>query len=379
MERFTNDLMNKVIHKTIDFIPFRCGEIKELLTLVLGVIKYLTPLKLYNLIVRESERLKRVDLPKGFPFHTLIDIANTCNLKCPYCPTGRRQNSGRTQRIIDIDLLEAFLDQIGKYLIMADLFNWGEPLLHPHIENIVRMFHKRNIFQQISSNLNIRNKHVLEKVCDAGLDFLIVSISGITQEIYEKYHQGGDIDLVWDNLRYIISYKKKSKYFNPIIELKYLIFKYNTHQIEKARILAKKIGVDIFRVCYAGGPEDEIISVNEEKKNLLYPGRGNLCSQLWSTIVLNSDGGIAPCCFLYFRDDDFAEFSQSNNFNIKDIMSNQKYVAARRMFKDSAVGALPKELQHPCLKCVFVHRQPHLTGYLAANPYAKKAHRTGGP
>jgi len=375
----TNDRLTKVISKTIGSIPYRFGEAREIMTLFLGVLKYLTPLKLSNLLVREIEKLKRADLPKGFPYHTVIDIINACNLRCPYCPTGRRQNSGRNRRVIDIDLVETFLNNIGDYLIMADLFNWGEPLLHPQIEDIVKMVHKRRIFIQISTNLNIRNKQILEKICSTGLDFMIVSISGTTQKVYEKYHITGEIDLVLDNLRYIIDYKKKLDYINPIIELKYLIFNYNTHQIEGARSLAKEIGVDIFRASYAGGAEEDIIPINEERKKLLYPDTGKFCSQLWRTIVLNSDGGIAPCCFLYFKEDDFAEYNQSNSVNIRDITSNPKYLAARRMFKNSAVSELPKNLQHPCLKCVFVHRQPHLAGYLTANPYANQIHRTGGP
>lgn len=379
MPKFADDLLNKAIIKTLGAVPFRLGDLGELVTIFGGVIKYLTPLKLSNLAVRESERLRRAARPKGFPFHLVIDSVNACNLQCPGCPTGRRQNSGRTKRIMDIALLDSFLDNIGKYVIIADLFNWGEPLLHPNIEHIVKMLHDRRIFQQISTNLNINDPQILEKVCDAGLDFLIVSISGVTQETYGKYHRKGDIELVVDNLRKIVNYNKKLKYNYPIIELKYLMFKHNIHQIEAARILAKEIGVDIFRPCYAGGPEEEILGLNEEKKKLLYPDTGKLCSQLWRTIVLNSDGGIAPCCFLYFKQDDFAKYHPSKNRNIQDIMSNQNYVAARRMFNRAAIGTLPEDLQHPCLKCTFVHRQPHLTAYLAANPNAKQAHRTGGP
>lgn len=379
MPGLADDLLNKVIIKTIGAIPFQFGDIRELVTLFCGVVKYLTPLKLANLVLRESERLKRADLPKGFPFHAVIDIMNACNLQCNFCPTGRRQSSGRIKRIIDIDLLESFLDNIGKYVVIADLFNWGEPLLHPNIGKIVEILHDRRIFKQISTNLNIRDQQILEGVCDAGLDFLIVSISGMTKKIYEKYHQKGDIDLVVDNLKYIVNYKKKLKYRYPIVELKYLIFKHNIHQIEEARAFAKEIGVDIFRACYAGGPEEEIISINEKKKKLLYPATGKSCSQLWRTIVLNSDGGIGPCCFLYFKKDDFADYYPPDHINIKDIMSNPQYVVARRMFNRAALGTLPEDLQHPCLKCAFVHRQPHLSGYLAANPNAKQSHRTGGP
>ena len=367
-----NDLLNKFVYKAISVVPEQFGDARDVISYSLGIVKYLTQSKVANFLTREYERLKRASLPRGFPFHAVVDISNACNLECPYCPTGRRQTSGRTERIIDVGLVKTFLDCYGKYLIAADLFNWGESLLHPRISDIVHLFHERRIFHQISSNLNIRNRSTLEELCDAGLDVLIVSISGITREIYERYHRRGNLSLVIENLKHLIDYRKKMHLFNPIIELKYLTFKYNAYQVPEALRLAGEIGVDIFRSHIAGGPEEEIIQMDEEKKKLLYHGTGGLCCQLWRTIVLNSDGGIAPCCLLYFKDDDFAHISCMEN-------TSRRYIEARKMFNKPAAGELASDLQHPCLKCSFVHRQKHLAEYLAANPYAKKGHRTGGP
>ena len=374
MQKTSNDQFNSFINKVISTIPYRFGEAREFISLSFGMMKYLTSAKISNLLIREYERLRRAHTPRGFPFHALIDVVNTCNLECPYCPTGRRQNSGRSDRLIDIECIHTFLNRFGKYLVAVDLFNWGEPLMHPRIVDIIRIFHEKCIFKQISSNLNIRNTNVLESICDAGLDNLIISISGTTQEIYQRYHRKGNLRLVLDNLKYIVNYKKQMKHNNPVIELKYLIFKHNSHQIADARDLAKEIGVDIFRARYAGGAEEEIIQINEEKKKLLYPDTGKSCCQLWRTVVLNSDGGIAPCCFLYFKEDDFADMSSIGN-----ATPNQRYAEARMMFDKSAAGDLAPELQHPCLKCIFVHRQQHLKEYLATNPHAKQGHRSGGP
>ncbi|MGA2026152.1 MAG: radical SAM protein, partial [Syntrophobacteraceae bacterium] len=344
-------------------VPRQFGDAKEVISNSLGIVKYLTPSKVVNLLNREYARLKRVSLPRGFPFHAVVDVSNACNLDCPYCPTGRGQTSGRTERMIDVDLVKTFLDRYGKYLIEADLFNWGEPLLHPRISDIVNLFHERRIFNMISSNLNIRNKSVLEKVCDAGLDSLIVSISGATQDIYELYHRKGSLSLVIENLKHIIDYRERMHLYNPIIELKYLTFKYNAHQVLDALRIASKIGVDIFRSRIAGGPEEEIIQVDEDSGS---------CNQLWRTIVLNSDGGIAPCFYLYFQEDDFTHISCIES-------TTRRYIEARNMFNRLAAGELAPNLQHPCLKCSFVHSQKHLAEYLAANPYAKRGHRTGGP
>ncbi len=367
-----NDFLSELLYKAMSIVPRRFGDARDVFSYSLGIVKYLTASKVANFLTRERERLKKVSRPRGFPFHAVVDVSNACNLECPYCPTGRRQTSGRAERLIDIDLVKTFLDRYGKYLIAADLFNWGESLLHPKIFDIVRLFHERRIFHQISSNLNIKNRSVLEKICDAGLDVLIVSISGTTQDIYERYHRKGDISLVIENLKHLIEYRKNMRRFSPIIELKYLTFKYNVHQVPEAFRLANEIGVDIFRSHIAGGPEEAIIQKDEEKTNLLYHGSGGLCYQLWRTIVLNSDGGIAPCCLLYFKEDDFAHISSAEK-------TSRRYIEARNMFNRLAADELDPNLQHPCLKCSIVHRQKHLAERLAANPYAKRGHRTGGP
>jgi hypothetical protein len=71
-----------------------------------------------------------------------------------------------------------------------------------------------------------------------------------------------------------------------------------------------------------------------------------------------------------FKEDDFADIR-----DIADATPNQRYTQARMMFDKLAAGDLAPELQHPCLKCTFVHRQQHLKEYLASNPHAKQGHR----
>lgn len=364
--------LSKLACMALRVVPWRYGDTRSMLSNLLATFKVLNRIKLANFLKRELQRRSRNPSPEGFPYHAILDVVNACNLKCPYCPTGRRQTSGRSERLIDVDRVGTFLDRYGKYLIAVDLFNWGESLLHPRIHEIVDLIHQHNIFQQISTNLNIKDKAVLRKVCDAGVDHLIVSISGITQDVYEKYHRNGDLSLVMENLEFIVNYRKQMSRSNPLIEVKFLTFKYNLDQVQEARRVVGEIGVDIFRSHIAGGAKEDIIERNEDKRRFLYQGAGPSCSQLWTTIVLNSDGGIAPCCFLYFKNDDFADLETFTG-------SNQKYLEARSLFNVGASSALDKNLSHPCLKCSFVHRQRHLASYLAANPNAKQGHRTGGP
>lgn len=340
----------------------------------LAGLGYVTPTKLWNVLKCEVERIRRVAQPKAFPYIAIIDVANTCNLKCPYCPTGRRQKSGRDKIFIEPDSVRQLLDDVGKYLVSVNLFNWGEPLLHPGIAEIVKLIHSRGIWTALSTNLSVNNKRVVEDLCKAGLDFMFVSVSGASQETYEEYHRSGKLDLVLENIRHIIQYRRDNSLKNPIVELKYLVFKHNEREIEAAKKMAQDVGVDLFRTIRAGGPEwaETEVSQFQALLNRLTSGQG--CNQLWQTIVLNSDAGIAPCCFLYFKEDDFAEYGSQS---VMDVRANPVFITARQFFNPSATKDLPTNLQHPCLKCTLVHGQSHLRDYLNQNPHARLGHRAG--
>lgn len=348
------------------------GLLLRAAALSLAAVPYITPRKLFNLVRCEVEKRRRIARPRSMPYVVTIDITNTCNLRCPYCPTGELRDSGRKRGMIDISKVRQLIDEVGEYIISANLFNWGEPLLHPQIASMVRTLHEARIFTTISTNLNTNNRDLLDELCDAGLDYLTISLSGATQETYEQYHRKGNPDLVFENTRHLIEYRGKKNLKKPVVEMKYLLFKHNVHEVEMARSLAKEIGVDIFRDVRGGGEEKSLVDEGQAPERKV---RINFCHQLWHLALINADGGVSPCCFLFFKEDDFGEYSK-NSF--PHIRQNRRFVMARKLFNPSATVDLPLDLQHPCLKCALVHEQSHLQSYLKSNPYAKKGHRTGG-
>jgi len=333
---------------------------------------YVTPRKFANAVRCELERLHRNTRPRALPYVAIVDVSSTCNLKCPYCPTGNRRPSGRSSSLIDVAAVQSLIHEMGDYLVTANLYNWGEPLLHPHIAEMVSLFHERGIATILSSNLNTQNRKVLEDLCDAGLDLLVVSLSGATQETYERYHRGGQLELVKENTQHLMAYRKRRGAKRPFVEWKYLVFNHNAHEVAHARRMARTLGVDVFRPLSGSGPEPARKGVKPTGLDKVFREQ---CQQLWHAVVLQSDGGVAPCCYLFFKEDDFGQYHGSG---IMDMRENERFALARKLFNPAALPDLPPDLQHPCLKCHLVHSEPHLQEYLEANPYAEQGHRTGG-
>jgi hypothetical protein len=273
---------------------------------------------------------------------------------------------------MDFSSVQSLVDEMGQYLITANLYNWGEPLLHPEIASMVDLCHTRGICTIVSSNLNTHRTKTLEDLCGAGLDLLVVSLSGASQDTYEQYHRGGRFELVVENTRRLVEYRNNRGRRRPCIEWKYLIFNHNRHEIAAAREMARNLGVDVFRPLSGSGPEPAREGV---KASWLDRISNQQCLQLWHAVVLQSDGGIAPCCYLFFKEDDFGNYPGTS---IRELRENPRFALARKLFNAAALPELQPSLDHPCLKCHLVHRQAHLREYLRSNPHAIQGHRTGG-
>ena len=152
------------------------------------------------------------------------------------------------------------IDEIKDYCIWLTLYSWGEPFLNKQIDRFVAYANKANVATIISSNLNKPlTPQMAESLVKSGLDTLIVSLDGTTQEVYEVYRVGGHLDRVLDNIRLLVEKKKELGYKTPFIEWQFIVMRQNEHQIPEAREMAGDLGVDniVFKkVDFPHGEDD---------------------------------------------------------------------------------------------------------------------------
>jgi len=140
------------------------------------------------------------------PLYIYIEPTNYCNLKCSHCPNSTLK---RKKQFIDLELYKNIIKQSSKMNIeWAYLFFFGEPLLHPKIEEMVDIAHDKNIKVKIHTNglikkvldlkidvlgisLNETNVNklipVLDELIVRNKNFIIESIDKISEPIYLKY------------------------------------------------------------------------------------------------------------------------------------------------------------------------------------------------
>lgn len=314
-----------------------------------------TPRRLWN-VARSIYyyRYSKSPIVRSKPIRMVIDAGNICQLKCPLCPTGLERPT-RKKSLLKFDGFKKVLDEAGSYLCEIDLYNWGEPFLNPDLFKMIGYAKKMGLKVNISSNLNLLKEEWIHEIIRLKLDHLTVSLDGTSEESYKKYRIGGDFNGVLANLRRLTALKKHYQSRYPKITWQFLIMKHNEHEIEEARKLAKEIGVDELHLrpirCDMGmellmNDEEKIESAKawlptqdkhsrynyktKTKKNPL-----SKCLFQTTTMVINADGSVSPCCGVYDEKWDFGNALQDGVFA---VWNNQKYQQARKavLEKDTA-------------------------------------------
>jgi len=245
----------------------------------------------------------------GLPVSITFEPTTSCNLRCPECPSGKREFT-RPTGMLQNNFFEKTIDEIYKKTSYLIFYFQGEPYLNPNFLDMVKYASSKKIYTATSTNAHYLNDVNSKKTIESGLDRLIISIDGTTQETYQKYRIGGDLNKVIEGTQNIIKWKKELKSKTPHIIFQFLVVKPNEHQIKEVEQLAKQLGVDEVRFKtaqiydYENGnpliPTIEKYARYKKQYDGSYAIKNNMvnhCWKLWHSSVITWDGLVVPCCF----------------------------------------------------------------------------------
>lgn len=199
-----------------------------------------------------------------------VDIIDSCQLKCPCCYRGLRTipNSGN---IMPLDTFAQVIHKVQEHNFnRVILYNWSEPFLVKDLELYITLFREimgQNAFLGLSSNLSMEIIPHLKPVLYAGVSELLVSISGFSQEMHEKYHRGSRIETVKSHLEYISTFVHD---ISTQVVVKFLDFGYNSKERQLFESYADKLGLKFFSILGAGSPlaKDDKSYLNDMENHL---------------------------------------------------------------------------------------------------------------
>lgn len=310
-----------------------------------------------NFIQIELQHFSKDSFVDGYPYLLTVETGNYCPLNCALCPTGRGDGDVPKGKLSYSDFKNT-LEELGDYLIQISLYNWGEPLLNKDIFKMIRTAKSRGITTVLSTTLNPFNEKIRENLVTSGLDVLIVSLDGASQESVEKYQRGNNFKAVLQAMESIVETKERLNSSSPLVQWRYMVNRYNEHEIPKANRISEKLGIvlelskmscDMSREIFMDPeeqfenveswlPENERYSLYDSEKRRRKKILRNDCSNLWRHAVINWDGSVLPCCWVH---DPKYSFGNAFKQDFEKIWNNEKYQSARRLISTGENGQPP--------------------------------------
>ncbi len=299
----------------------------------------LTPARLWNgLKVLGSfyvSRLLKRPVQWGYPVSISFEPTTSCNLRCPECPSGLRAFT-RPTGMLQKDFFRQTIDDVHKELLYLIFYFQGEPYLNPDFLEMVKYASSKKIYTATSTNAHYLDDEAAKKTVESGLDRLIISIDGTTQDVYQSYRVGGRLEKVIEGAKNIVKWKKQLNSKKPFVFFQFLVVKPNEHQVEEIKKLAKEVGVNEVRFKTAQVynyetdpnrliPETDKFSRYRKNADGSYSSKNKLanhCWKLWHANVITWDGLVVPCCF---DKDALHQLGNLKGQSFKEIWNNDHY------------------------------------------------------
>ncbi len=343
------------------------------------IMENVGPRQAANMLLAASQYALRSEVMRAWPVVAKVDISPLCNLRCTMCLHARpsegsdpllgRQHFSAGQHM-SIDRYRDIVGELSGRTSAVSLFYMGDPLMHPHLEEICEATARGGMNSHLSTNFSFGlSDERLRSLVASGMTHLKVCVDGITQETYGRTRVGGRIAVVLDNLRRLMEIRRRSGGVYPRVEVQYIKFQHNLGELDEARTRCLSWGVDQFTEMW--GVLHNLTDAPEAVQGGPTPRRGRIrprCAWPYFSLVVRYDGGVIPCCIhrssTQYTADPAERRELGNVFEsgVWAVWNSPAYRALRRLSVDPA-----RSLRDPALAHTFCEQCPTLFTYNAGH------------
>ncbi len=233
---------------------------------------------------------------RDFPIHIDIEVTNRCNLRCTFCDKLPLLKPGQIGDM-DLSLYREIIDEGSEHSLWgAKLSYRGESLMHPDIIEMVSYAKKKGILDlYLNTNGMLLKDGMADRLIDAGLDRISISVDGTDPAEFEKMRKGARFDAIMRNIDRLMDLRQKKNAPNPKI------------RVQTVRL--PSIDLEEYTRFWSSRC-DEVATVDykiseSRTADLIEPDFA--CPQLWQRMTIEWNGDIIPC-----NNDDYRRLSPGN-------------------------------------------------------------------
>ena len=280
------------------------------------------------------------------PRELQVEVTGACNLRCRMCLVRYAPAIGRREGALSYEQFVELVDGLPD-LRRLTLQGLGEPLLSPHLLDMVGRATARGIDVGFNTNAVLLDGRRARRLIELGLAWLHVSLDGATASTYEEIRHGtalaprpGQFDRVVANLRRLVALREAAGSQEPHVEIVFVAMRRNIEELPALVELGADLGVDRVHVqnlshtfddtdpagayreirTYAAG--EALFGVGAEERrdavfadararagelgvSLRLPGSGGGtpgCTWPWDSAYVTHRGEVQPCCMVMGSD-----------------------------------------------------------------------------
>ncbi len=239
-------------------------------------------------------------LTADFPSQIVMDITEICNLACTHCPHPTFVKSEHYQgRYLDPALNDKMVDEVrlhgqGKTKYIRYAAN-GEPLAHPNCYDMIEAAAKYSgVFVTLTTNGKIMNEKRMQRLLDAGVHLIDISIDAFKPETYAKIRVKGDLNITQKNVIRLLEWVRESKASTKVV-VSFVEQPSNRDEIDDFERYWKDQGVDFVTIRRLHTSSGAMFELADMRRQAQKQRQRRPCLYPWERMVVNARGDLAFC------------------------------------------------------------------------------------
>jgi MoaA/NifB/PqqE/SkfB family radical SAM enzyme len=253
----------------------------------------MTELNIDELRTRMATRYAAAPLPPM----VILDITNTCNLKCIHCPQPILQaRSDFKPNHMRWDYFTKVVDEIGSVdqPMLIRIAGDGEPTIHPRIMDMIK-YVKANCKAVLNLTTNglVTGREQADEMLNAGIDFIDFSIDAFSKPVYDMVRRGGKYERLIANIMNVLDRRQALRAKTKIM-VSFVAQKENQHETEKFREFWTPL-VDRVLVRQLHSAVGQVKQEESRERNRAGERKRFPCPHLWKRLTVDFRGQVKFC------------------------------------------------------------------------------------
>ena len=222
-----------------------------------------------------------------------IEPTNACNLQCIMCARtvfGYDKKGTMPIGFMDMSTYCRIIDEASALGVMSLRLSWyGEPLLHPHIGEMIRYAKGCGIGDVgLNTNATLLDRQKAQEIVESGLDRLMLSVDSPYPEQFEQIREGAHFATVIENIRQFRRIRDESHAVNLLMRATMVVMEDNANCFEDySQLLGECVDV-VATSGFHSFNTPRIADKSQSRSKFA-------CPYLWMSMVVGWDGRAFAC------------------------------------------------------------------------------------